>query len=378
MTQHEAAAAIDRALDRLAAQLDAGRSQAMTDYLKAMSAFHRYSWGNQLLIFVQRPDATRVAGYTAWQRMGRQVRQGEHGITILAPCTSHRCRPDGEEEEEDRAVRHFRSARVFDIAQTDGRPLPEPPSVSGDPGPLLGRLEAFAARERIRLEYLPSLGPGVLGRSTGGAIAIVTGLPPARAFGVLAHEVAHELLHWSLPEERRRDRRLVETQAEAVAGVVCATVGLETGTSSSDYIGLYNGSRETLRLSLAAIHHAAGRILKGILPPEPPPAAEPTAHHPRQRSGARVSPLCCAGTVAPRPRVGDYVLVRDIPEGAVFIDDSREVRLLNVAYARKQDEYAAFFVLGSDGAVEAVWGLHGIVPWADRETVLVYLHPGAR
>jgi hypothetical protein len=93
--------------------------------LEVASRFHSYSVNNQLLIFAQRPDATRVAGYRAWQRLGRQVRKGEKGIAILAPCV-YRTKTEPEDDGEPRELRRlrgFRVAHVFDIAQTEGEPI---------------------------------------------------------------------------------------------------------------------------------------------------------------------------------------------------------------------------------------------------------------
>src|SRR6266851_7904116 len=100
-----------------------------TRWLRVQRRFHNYSWGNSLLIFMQRPDATRVAGYHTWTSVGRQVRKGEHGIAIFAPIV-HRLRvEDANEDGTERVlVGHptaFRLARVFDIAQTEGKALPE-------------------------------------------------------------------------------------------------------------------------------------------------------------------------------------------------------------------------------------------------------------
>ena len=129
---------VSRTLDELAAALEAGNSAALTAYLQVMGRFHKYSWTNSLLIAAQRPAATQVAGFGAWLRFGRHVRKGEKGIVILAPILSRRGAEKGEEpQDETLAVSSrlvgFRSAYVFDIAQTDGQDLPEFATVLGDP-----------------------------------------------------------------------------------------------------------------------------------------------------------------------------------------------------------------------------------------------------
>ena len=114
--------------DGIAGILD---SDSFAGYLRAMSRFHHYSAHNVALILAQRPDATRVAGYRAWQQLGRQVRKGEKGLVILVPLVS-RVKGDGDteaDEQDERVVTRFGVGYVFDVAQADGEPLPEPPAV---------------------------------------------------------------------------------------------------------------------------------------------------------------------------------------------------------------------------------------------------------
>lgn len=101
-------------------------SDAWQRYLDVQGRFHNYSWGNSLLISRQYPEATKVAGYRTWQQLGRQVRKGERAIMILAPIVYTQKTEDAvEPSTQSRVVRGFRSVPVFDIAQTDGEPLPE-------------------------------------------------------------------------------------------------------------------------------------------------------------------------------------------------------------------------------------------------------------
>src|ERR1700737_3028775 len=122
----------------LVAALEAGRSDALVRYLETASRFHTYSFRNQCLIAAQCPTATRVAGYQAWRRLGRWVRRGETEIVSLAPITRRRTdvAADDAPEAADRARVHgFRSAYVFDVAQTDGDSLPTlAHDTTGDPG----------------------------------------------------------------------------------------------------------------------------------------------------------------------------------------------------------------------------------------------------
>ena len=375
MNQQEARATVDRAIDTLAQQLDSGRSQAMTAYLTAMARFHRYSWGNQILIYTQDPEASQLAGFATWKSLGRQVKRGEKGLMILAPCHSRRVK---EEEDQDAKgaqppVRHFRPVHVFDVRQTIGDDLPDAPHATGDPGIHLKLLERYVTEDLgVSIETVPSLG-GALGCSLGGRIQILKGLAPDQRFATLAHEAGHELLHWALPEKERQDKTLVETEAEAISFIACQAIGLENNTASSDYIGLYRGNRETLRLSIAAIHKAAGPLLKALLTP----AGEPVQHTPPRAHHNNAATAATAGfrrqmTEASGPRVGEYVKVAAIPEGAVFVDDSREVTGLNVQYAKEVGAYDSFFVLAEGGEIIAVYGMHGIVPWLDRDAVLLH------
>jgi len=249
----------DDALNVLANALDAGQSDALKTYLATMAKFHHYSWGNVLLIATQKPNATHVAGYRAWQKLDRHVRKGEKGIVILAPMVVRK-KADGEETEDVQTrVFGFRAAHVFDISQTEGAPLPEFATVKGDPRDYTLRLKAAIRDHGITLEYTSDIYPA-LGCSTGGRIQIQPFLPAAAEFSVLVHEYAHELLHSG---ERRYDttRQVRETEAEAVSFVVCSAIGLDTNTAASDYIQLYDGTTETLAESLQLIQQTAATII---------------------------------------------------------------------------------------------------------------------
>jgi len=252
---------VGQAMDRLIADVEAGHSDRLKAYLAMLGRFHRYSWRNVLLIHVQCPEASRVAGYRAWQKLGRRVRAGQRAIRILAPVL--RRAPDGEEEEQDR-IAAFKAACVFDVSQTEGRPLAEFSRVEGDPGPCMERLKHLVRRKGIALEYSDRLG-GAEGLSAGGRVVLKEGLPRPTAFSVLVHELAHELLHCA-PTGEQPSRKVRETEAEAVAYVVCQAIGLETHTAASDYIQLYRGDRETLLASLGRIQRTAGEILRAIRP----------------------------------------------------------------------------------------------------------------
>jgi hypothetical protein len=246
-------------LNQLAAMLDQGHSERLTSLLATMARFHRYSLHNICLIMAQRPTATRVAGFHTWRTLGRFVRKGEKGIAILAPIVGRR-RPDTDEDES-RTVLGFRAAYVFDVEQTDGAALPEPAEAAGDPGDRMAALRSAIASHGIIVDYDDSLG-GALGLSCGGRIRVLSGLPPASEFAVLAHEFAHELLHRGSDRPDSRDIR--ELEAEAVAFVVGQAVGLELAEAARDYILLYRGDSDALAESLERIQHTASTILRSI------------------------------------------------------------------------------------------------------------------
>ncbi|MFH1373236.1 MAG: ArdC family protein [bacterium] len=260
MKKDKARELTDKALTSLVAALEAGKSDTLRAYLSAMSRFHRYSFGNLMLIAMQRPDATQVAGFHTWRKFDRFVRKGEKGIMILAPITNRRKDEDLEPECEGYEVLGYRAVHIFDVSQTDGEPLPQPEYVAGNPGEFHDRLNTFIASCGISLEYSSEL--TVEGCSSGGKITIRTDLPPAHDFEVRVHELAHELLHRC--EGERASKTVRETEAEAVAFVVCHAIGFDAGTACSDYIQLYNGDKDTLAESLQRIQSTSAAILNAL------------------------------------------------------------------------------------------------------------------
>lgn len=263
MKAEQAKKLVDEGLAELATALEQGKSESLTAYLATMAKFHRYSFGNIMLIMSQKPDATHVAGFRSWKKLGRFVKKGEKGIVIIAPMM---IRPKDDastgDNGEDRTLIRFKAAYVFDVSQTDGEPLPEPASACGNPNGHTERLTAFILGRGIKLEYADDLGEA-FGSSSGGLIRIRKDLQPAEEFMTLSHELAHELLHHE-PAERAA-KKIRETEAEAVAFVVAQAIGLDAGTASSDYIQLYAGDKETLAGSLGRIQQTASAILEAIM-----------------------------------------------------------------------------------------------------------------
>jgi len=261
MKREDAMQMSDDALKELAESLKQGHSEQLVQYLTTMSRFHRYSFGNCMMIAMQKPEATHVAGFRCWKQLRRSVKKGEKGIAIFAPLVRRKKAdsPPAEDPDDDRDVLGFRVVHVFDISQTEGEELPELADRTGDPGDRLSHLEDVVRRKGIELLYdeIPS---GALGTSAGGKITVLPDLSPAESFAVLAHELGHELLH-------RGDRRsettktIRELEAEAVAYVVCRSAGLECSTHSSDYIQLYSGDEKLLLQSLELIRDVAAGII---------------------------------------------------------------------------------------------------------------------
>lgn len=264
MNREEAQQVSSQAIDQLVAALEQGQSETLVKYLAALAKFHTYSFGNCLLIAVQRPDATHVAGFHRWKDLGRSVKKGEKGIAIIAPMARKR---QVEDESEDgpttvRAVTGFRVVHVFDVSQTEGEPLPEFAAASGEPGDHLPRLEELIAQEGVTLHYEPLPG-GANGVSEGGVIRVRPDLSPAETFRVLVHELAHERLH---QKERRKEttKTIRETEAESVAFVVGQAFGIDSTTRSSDYLQLWGGDKEALLQSLDHIQAVATDIIASL------------------------------------------------------------------------------------------------------------------
>jgi hypothetical protein len=251
-------------------QLEAGHSEALTNYLTAMSRFHNYSFGNVLEIARQMPSAKRVAGFWTWKNLGRSVKAGQKGIRILAPIVGSRRKKDADASQDitkqnERVLLGFRNAYVFDVSQTDGVDLPALNEVTGDPGENIDRLAAFVKSKGIQLVYNANIAPS-LGISYGGRIALLPGQSKAETFSTLVHETAHELLHRS--DRRTATTKIVrETEAEAVAFVVGKAVGLVNEEASASYIQLYKGNASLLAESLEVIQQTASIILAALEPP---------------------------------------------------------------------------------------------------------------
>ncbi len=239
--------------------------------LRMRKRFHRYSFRNVWLIYCQNPHASHVAGYQVWKACGRQVKKGEQGLRILAPLTKRNDAGDAE-------LFGFKTASVFDVAQTEGEALPETPKpeplTEDDPRipGLLSRLERFAQSNGNRLEYKTLTGSchGFF-RPSSGDIMISDDLPPLETLATLIHEIAHSLAHG----DTKTSRSVAELEAESCAFLVCDALGLDTSRSSFAYLADWTDNPEQV---LPAAQHAAklsDRILEALTEPPPIP---PEAH----------------------------------------------------------------------------------------------------
>ena len=249
-------------------------STAWRAWLDVQRRFHRYSWGNTLLIAAQCPDATRVAGFHAWLRLGRHVRKGEHGIAILAPVVP-RLRVVDADSGDERWVagrpHAFRVAHVFDVSQTDGEELAPPPVTrleGGDPKDWYTQLRdvAHSLEFTVEEDYLPDDVNGDCNHALR-QIRIEVRNGQRQQVKTLAHELGHAILH---ADRAGLCREQAELEAESVAYVVCAGLGIDTSEYSFGYLAVWAGGGEQARRAIAEsaqrIQTAAHRVLDAVTP----------------------------------------------------------------------------------------------------------------
>lgn len=219
------------------------------NYLATMAKFHNYSINNTILIYMQMPNASRVAGYTSWKtKFHRQVKKGEKAIAILAPIPHKAMKlvtnKDGNEEEKEIHWNTFKVVPVFDISQTEGEELPElckelTEDVQ-DFEKVVSKLQNVA-KCPITFEEIQNGAKGYYRRDTD-EIVINTGMSQAQTIKTMAHEIAHSILHREGSPYENIDRDTKEIQAESVAYVVCNALGINTSGYSFEYVaGWSNG-----------------------------------------------------------------------------------------------------------------------------------------
>lgn len=254
-------------------------------YLQTMSKFHRYSFNNTLLIAMQRPDATLVTGYRNWQSMGRQVKKGEKGITILAPAPIKRKREqeildqnhmplldaDGKPrtEEVEVVIPRFKTTPVFDISQTDGEPIeilaPEELTEAVADYDLFMKAITAVSPVPIRFDEIAGEVKGYY-HSGDKEIVIQKGMSESQTIKTAIHETGHARLHdKDIMEEQgiEKDRLTKEVEAESVAYCVCSAFGIDTSEYSFPYIAGWSSGRDMkeLKASMDIIRKTAGEMI---------------------------------------------------------------------------------------------------------------------
>lgn len=264
MKREEVKELVERGVRELNEALAAGKSDRLQQYLNVMARFPRYSFNNCMLIALQFPEAQLIQGFHAWRKLGRTVKKGEKGIGIIAPMVGKKKDEDAKANEDgEKSIFGFKVVHVFDVSQTEGDDLPEFAEVSGDPGENIPAVESLIRDWGIELVY-EEIPCGADGLSKKGTIVIDPVLEPAKRLLTLVHEASHERLHADADRRKETTKTIRETEAEAVAHVVCQALGLNTLEHCADYIQLYNGDAEVFTKSMEYIQKTAAEILDGI------------------------------------------------------------------------------------------------------------------
>lgn len=273
-------------------------SDRYRNYLTTMSRFHRYSLNNVMLIHAQRPNATLVAGFSKWKSgFGRHVKKGEKGIQILAP-TPYKIKVDKERldpdtklpmlddegkpitEEKEVTIPMFKVVSVFDVAQTEGKPLPQISfSLTGDVAQYEVLIEALHRTSQVPITMEP-MEPGMDGyfSLTKQTIFLREGMSQAQTVCAAIHEMAHSRLHnyekmTELADDGKtilvpgeKDRNTEEVEAESISYAVCQYFGIETADNSFGYIATWSQGKELkeLRASLETINKTSSELITGI------------------------------------------------------------------------------------------------------------------
>lgn len=261
-------------------------------YLRTMSHFHHYSVNNQMLIFSQCPHATLVAGYQKWQnQFSRHVLRGEKGISVLAP-TPYKIKVEKEKldpdtklplldadgntitEEKEVQIPMFRPVKVFDVSQTDGKPLPE--RVQSPVAELTGNVEHYEAfMEALRRVSPVPIEMKPLSNDLDGffspskqSITLRDGMSEVQTVCAAVHEIAHSKLHdyAKQPNSQPKDSSTEEIEAESIAYTVCAYFGIETSANSFGYVATWSKDKDlkAFKDSLDTIRKTSSELISGV------------------------------------------------------------------------------------------------------------------
>ena len=266
------------------------QSDRYRNYLSTMSKFHRYSLNNVMLIHSQMPDATLVAGRKKWEtQFQRKVLDSErrNGIEIIAPATFNKTIQiekldpdtqlpilgrDGKPVTEEKTIKipYFKMVKVYDVSQTDGKPLPQlSMNLTGDVAQYEVFLEALKRTSPVPMEIkpIPEDMDGYLNLETQ-RIAIQEGMSEVQTISACVHEIAHAKLHnpGKAVKQTEQDQNTEEVEAESISYAVCQYFGIETGDNSFGYIASWSQGKELeeLKTSLTIINKTASELITTI------------------------------------------------------------------------------------------------------------------
>jgi len=241
--------------------------------LKYQKSFHKYSFRNLLLITFQMPEATRVAGYKTWQKLGRQVRKGEKALSILAPVPRKFEAKDADGNTEEKTHMYFRAVKVFDISQTEGDDVPTNDVcklLEGSDDEAAALFETLKAYAEAELGYTVSKVEEVHGRPTANGICYmderrieIANRPALQQAKTLAHEIGHAILHSGEHSyDKLHSSKQMEVEAESVAFCIMGAFGLDSSDYSFGYVaGWSGGEAKKVEQSGQRIQGAVGQVL---------------------------------------------------------------------------------------------------------------------
>ena len=267
-------------------------SDKYRQYLQTMSRFHRYSVNNQMLIFMQKPDASLVAGFNKWKdSFGRNVKRGEKGIKIIAPAPfkkkieKEKFDPDTKlpmldengqpiKEVAEVSTSTFKVVSVFDVSQTEGKPLPElSTDLTGSVEHYDAFMEAIKRSSPVPIDFKPiENGADGFFSYDNQSITLREGMSETQTVCAAIHEMAHATLHnysrrnKDETDVERKDRHTEEVEAESIAYAVCAYYGIETGENSFGYLASWSSDKELkeLKASLETINKTSSELITSI------------------------------------------------------------------------------------------------------------------
>ena len=262
------------------------QSDKYAAYLRTMSRFHKYSVNNTMLIYMQKPDATLVAGFNKWRdQFERNVTKGEKGIKIIAPTPfkkkieEQKLDPDTKlpmldadgkviMEEKEIKIPMFKPVTVFDVSQTQGKPLPQLASdLHGNVQNYEVFVEALRRASPVPIDFKPIRdGSDGFFSLDNQSITIREGMSEVQTVSAVVHEIAHSKLHNNVGAEQQKDRNTEEVEAESISFAVCAYYGISTGENSFGYIATWSKGKELkeLRESLETINKTSSELITDI------------------------------------------------------------------------------------------------------------------